>query len=82
MLQAQGVAAGRLGLQHLPLHDLTCVCRTVLHRVLECGLYSNNKCTDISQMPNLPFALRSIWDATHDKSLLKVCCLAYSAKWR
>lgn len=42
-----------------------------LRRVLECGLYSNNKFTDISQMPNLPFALRSIWNATHDKNMLK-----------
>ncbi|MHA1821476.1 MAG: MGH1-like glycoside hydrolase domain-containing protein [Promethearchaeota archaeon] len=33
--------------------------------------YSNEKYTDITQMPMLAYSLRAIWNATEDKSLLK-----------
>ncbi|MBN2152018.1 MAG: hypothetical protein JW839_11260 [Candidatus Lokiarchaeota archaeon] len=33
--------------------------------------YSNDRFTDITQMPMLPFSLRAIWNATKDVALLK-----------
>eukprot|EP00877_Chromochloris_zofingiensis_P005892 jgi/Chrzof1/1556/Cz10g12100.t1 len=40
-------------------------------RQLDAGLYSNKRHTDITQMPNLPFALRAIWNKTQDVQLLQ-----------
>lgn len=43
----------------------------LLLRQLDAGLYSNKRHTDITQMPNLPFALRAIWNKTQDVQLLQ-----------